>query len=626
MIGSLARLAVAGVLLLTVAPRDVVAAPAPPQLRQMLDEAERLRKSDKPRALQIVAEVNRALAADREPRLIARARLLECMCATTPEPALRAVAAGLDAAAAAHDDVLRARLVECRGVVHQSTEHLADAERDYLDAARLAAAAHDAKTEGEAAAAAGFLQYDRGAMAEALANYETAYRQAEAVGDEKGRLEVLSLIANVYADSHVAQYDKAIEYYKQLLAAYERLGSQNDIGDTLFNLGATSETKGDLAAAEVYDRRALAVSERVGKAPDIALCKRSLGSCLTKLGRPKEALPLLDAAVAYFDAAKTADNEAAAAHQHRGIAERRVGRTAAALADLQIARTYYERQKNTRYLERNLAETALTFAAANDWRGAYDAEARHGQLQVQLAEQRRDELSSRLRVAFDTSKKEQENRALMRENALRTAALAAANRERQWQRVTIALTALLAVALAVLFWRQVANTRRMRAMAMTDELTRLPNRRHILAVAFNTFAEAERLHKAMSVVALDIDHFKRINDTWGHAAGDEVLKNVARACRMALRPSDVIGRSGGEEFLVVLPETTAQQAVDVAERLRAAVERLSFSSLEPGLHVTISLGVQSSGGQRSVDALIQEADELLYRAKTGGRNRVASAA
>src|SRR6185369_9794974 len=102
--------------------------------------------------------------------------------------------------------------------------------------------------------------------------------------------------------------------------------------------------------------------------------------------------------------------------------------------------------------------------------------------------QRRDELSSRLRVEFDAEKKDQENRALARENALRTTALQEARRRQDLQRIVIVLTALLAVALALLFWRQVVNTRRMRAMALTDELTRLPNRRHILAVADLAFA------------------------------------------------------------------------------------------------------------------------------------------
>jgi len=594
-------------------------------LPQRLDEADRIRKSDKPRARQMLDEVERELAANPDPRLIARAQLLECRWADAPPDAYRAVDIGLAAAATAHDERLHAQLILCRGNALQFGGRSPDAEHDFVDAARIASAVGDGETSDEALSNAGYSQYTRGAMAEALANLNAAYRGAEARGDEKRRLEALSLIANVYADVHVAQYDKAVEYYRQLLAAYERRGEQSDVADTLFNLGATSETKGDLAAAEEYYRRALRGFQQLKKPADVAFCQRALGSCLIKQGRAGVAMPLLDASLAYYES--THDAEAtASARQTRGIAERRLGRATEALADLAAARAFFEREKNTRYLERNLGETALAHATRGEWQAAYDAETHRGALQDQLAEKRRDELSSRLRVEFDTTKKEQENRALVRENSLRTAALAAADRERRWQRVAIALTALLAAALAVLFWRQVVNTRRMRAMAMTDELTRLPNRRNILAVAENAFVESQRSHKPMSVIAFDIDHFKRINDTWGHAAGDDVLRNVARTCRMALRPSDSVGRTGGEEFLVVLRDTSASQAIEVAERLRAAVERLEFATIESGLRVTISLGVQSRTAQRSIDAMIGEADELLYRAKSGGRNRVASAA
>ena len=125
----------------------------------------------------------------------------------------------------------------------------------------------------------------------------------------------------------------------------------------------------------------------------------------------------------------------------------------------------------------------------------------------------------------------------------------------------------------------------------------------------------------MAVIVLDIDRFKRINDTWGHAAGDLVLQRVAHTCRVELRAWDHIGRIGGEEFLVVLHSGAPQQAQEITERLRAAVERLDFSSVAPDLRVTISLGVHVARGYDS-SAAIAAADSMLYRAKESGRNRV----
>jgi diguanylate cyclase (GGDEF)-like protein len=127
----------------------------------------------------------------------------------------------------------------------------------------------------------------------------------------------------------------------------------------------------------------------------------------------------------------------------------------------------------------------------------------------------------------------------------------------------------------------------------------------------------------MSVIMFDVDHFKRINDTWGHAAGDLVLQRVAHACRVSLRPGDLLGRIGGEEFLVVARDASAEGAAGLAERLRSAVESTRFSDIDSSLVVTISLGVASSENFTSFEKLMQRADALLYEAKEGGRNRVA---
>jgi len=519
-------------------------------------------------------------------------------------------------------DTVQSRLLDSE---HRASALLAgnkapEAEREYLTMLALARQAHDVRLEAKALNTIGFLQYDRGAMADALANLQTAYRVSVQAGDDIQRLEALSTIANVYADTHVAQYDRALEYYRQLLVEYEKHGHASDVADTLFNIGSTNEVKGDLKAAELFYRRALAMFQKLNRPADIAFTKRPLGSCLTKQGRPAEALPLLDASLAYYEQRHDEAN-VAMTRQYRGIALRRLGRPAEALRELEAARKFFEKDDNVRYLERIAALEALVYAQLGEWRNAYEASARQTTLEQKLAETRRDEISSRLRVEFDAEKKDRENRALARENALRATALREAERSRRLQIVVSALIALLAAALAILFWRQVVNTRRMRTMALTDELTRLPNRRHILTVLDIAFDAAKREGREAALIMLDIDRFKRINDTYGHAAGDTVLRNVARTCRLELRGGDQIGRVGGEEFLVILQTANAHQAHEIAERLRAAVERLDFSSVAPDLHVTISLGVHVASRYDAV-AAIAAADELLYRAKEGGRNRV----
>lgn len=505
-----------------------------------------------------------------------------------------------------------------RAHAHETAGRLAEAERDF-DAARAMAERSGNREELlESLALLGYLQYYRGEMNASLVNLQRAYDLARATGNAKWQRTALSNIAHVYADTKVAQYDRAIEYYKQLLPQFEASGPETEVADTLYSLGSTYERKEDFTSALEWYRRALAAEERLKREEEAAFVKRSIGATLGKLGRYDEALPLLDDALRAFTVGKNPEG-AMVVRQSRGIVHRRAGHIERAITDLEATREWYARQNNTRYLEKTEEELALVYAAAGRWREAYQARSRHAQLQRELAEKLREEHTSRLRVQFDVERKERENRALIRENA-------AAERIRRLQAIILLLGAAIIAVLAYLMVRLARDKRRMREMAMTDELTRLPNRRHLLAAAEQQLQHARQTGNALSLVAFDIDHFKRINDTWGHAAGDVVLQRVARACRTALRPGDLIGRTGGEEFMVVLPSSDESAAVAVAERLRGAVEAIDFADIDPSLRMTISLGVAARASEDSVARLSAVADELLYRAKELGRNRVVAGA
>ena len=164
-------------------------------------------------------------------------------------------------------------------------------------------------------------------------------------------------------------------------------------------------------------------------------------------------------------------------------------------------------------------------------------------------------------------------------------------------------------------------------LATSDPLTGVPNRREFMAFAEQHLARALRLDRPMAVLMLDVDNFKNVNDVYGHAMGDEVLIAVASVCRTVLRGGDMLGRMGGEEFAVVLPDASPAVAREVAERLRTTVEAMAVGSDGDSIRVTMSLGVAvRQAGDTSVDALLRRADAALYRAKATGRNRVVGAA
>jgi putative two-component system response regulator len=164
---------------------------------------------------------------------------------------------------------------------------------------------------------------------------------------------------------------------------------------------------------------------------------------------------------------------------------------------------------------------------------------------------------------------------------------------------------------------------RLETMAITDDLTGLYNRRHAMMRLEEHWALAERYAHPLSIMVGDIDHFKQINDTYGHAAGDAILQQVAMILRQSTRTTDIVCRIGGEEFLVVCPSETACEAAVCAERCRAAVAGHAFRVGQNTIRVTISIGISAKRPElKQCSHLLREADEALYNAKRSGRNAI----
>jgi diguanylate cyclase (GGDEF)-like protein len=162
----------------------------------------------------------------------------------------------------------------------------------------------------------------------------------------------------------------------------------------------------------------------------------------------------------------------------------------------------------------------------------------------------------------------------------------------------------------------------MQYLALTDTLTGLPNRRALGRQIERELARARRYNRPLAIALLDVDHFKLINDTHGHDVGDRVLREIGRTAREELRDTDVLGRWGGEEFLLIAPETTLPQGRALAERVRS---RLSETRILDRLRVTVSIGVAGVSGDEGLKDVLRRADDALYQAKAQGRDQVATA-
>ena len=162
-------------------------------------------------------------------------------------------------------------------------------------------------------------------------------------------------------------------------------------------------------------------------------------------------------------------------------------------------------------------------------------------------------------------------------------------------------------------------------LVATDPLTGLSNRRNLLEAGQREFQLYLRHQRPLSVCLMDIDHFKRINDSYGHPIGDLVLIRLAEVCRSTLRTADLCGRFGGEEFVIILPDTPLETACNAAERLRSRLEKEIVDTPAGSIRFTVSIGVAcAESNHSSIDDVIRMADVYMYAAKNSGRNRAVS--
>ena len=303
----------------------------------------------------------------------------------------------------------------------------------------------------------------------------------------------------------------------------------------------------------------------------------------------------------------------------RGKAQQGLGHYAAALTELQVAENLLRRDANPRYLSWLYEVRSDAHAAAGDYATALADFREHIRLRDQVTANMAGQQAVLRNMEHAIATRAAENRALRKEKA-------ALEQMRRWQVGTIATSVLLILLLGYVVMVQLKRGRRLRRLADFDALTHVASRASILSAGESVVAQAQADGTPMCVLTFDIDYFKMVNDTHGHPFGDEVLMEVAKACRRTLRPEDLLGRTGGEEFLVICPGAALPQAQVIAERMRHTVQVLpSAAPLEALASLTISVGLAQLHKGEDLKALVRRADHALYRAKRNGRNRVEAA-
>ena len=514
---------------------------------------------------------------------------------------------------------LKAAVLNCEGEVLETTGDNKKALTVFEQAVTAAESANDNEMLANALYQRGYLRGLEGDYGTGLVDLRRARALYERIGMSERSSTALNGIAILY--NRMGDHDQARHYYEQTLKLQIAEGPKREVAVTQHNLGRAYEHLKAWAQARQAFEAALDLSRELDYPRGEAYALRGLASVRNAEGEPGAALSLLQ--LADLLQKRTPDERLRAQILlQRGIALRQLKRPGEALPVLQDAVSVFRKADSLAELVASERELAATLADLTDWHSAYQQQLEYGQTLEQWLRHQLDQRFATLKVEFDTAAKEKENALLLREKQAGERALDEARRAGRLQAAVITLVCvlLLGVGAVALHLRRVS--RQMRLLAMTDELTGLPNRRDVLARLQGMLAD--RKFGPCALMIVDLDHFKAINDDFGHLVGDEMLKAVAQVLREAVREPMCLGRLGGEEFVVVLPRTDENQAMKVGERIREQVQALDTSRWLPQARsLTASLGVAVSRlGEDDVGTMLHRADEALYRAKAAGRNRV----
>jgi len=275
-----------------------------------------------------------------------------------------------------------------------------------------------------------------------------------------------------------------------------------------------------------------------------------------------------------------------------------------------------------RYIE-FLDLKAKLVAQEKDFESAYLIQSKARNEYKKYQNLKRENIRSKFKVMFDTEQTILKNELLIKDQKLNNAALENSRYKQYIQNIILLCVSVFALGLSYIIYRQVKLSRMLKVIADTDVLTETANRRAVFKYAENKLKIASEHNAPLSIIVFDIDKFKNINDSFGHTTGDDILKYITNTAHDFVRENDMLGRIGGEEFLIVLPKTSKPQAGEIAERIRAAIASQKIELEEGVLEVTASFGVASfSENHKSFRLLFQEADVALYEAKNSGRNKV----
>lgn len=458
-------------------------------------------------------------------------------------------------------------------------------------------------------------------IAKALKFYKKAYELYLASSDELAVSDILNSLATVYLDLN--DIDKAKEFFKQILVIDRANNDKLSESIALYNLGIAYLRNEEYQEAQKTFNQSLQLSISLDDEIGVQFAQLSLADVSIKNKQWQQALNYYNETVNVF---KNNGDTRMYFDSLTGITKAYIGLNNLTEAEeyLSIAHGLLGELNDKNFDSEYLNILALLAFSKGDYLTAYETQkAYSNQKNIYYKEQQKQD-SQKYRVQFDSELKENENKVLSKQNELNNLRIAQQQQQKKYSYLIIALAITVILIVAFALFKQIQHRNRFKAMALRDHLTNSPNRRAILQYAKERFNEAELTEMELCVGIIDLDFFKKINDTFGHDVGDEVLKSFAVACKNVVRKQDRYGRYGGEEWLIVLSDTNKDHIQTIFERLYQDLNKSPIANMPPEHPVTFSMGVAQYKHKRdaSLQALIIRADNCLYKAKDTGRNKL----
>lgn len=525
--------------------------------------------------------------------------------------------------------ITTSELLYARGFANESLGDYQAAREDYLNGHEIAKSLNNQKFSAMGLVNLGALDYLTEQFDRSLVMFNDALAIANDINDDELLGYINGELGILY--SLIAQDEKSLAFYQKAHQYYLKAGKDYYAFNTLRNIAV------NYSIEEKYEKSITLYKEIIDNKDKIAnnelIAAVYSGMAWAHVRKedknPEAAYEYMLIASQYIEDAEQIDAPLNHALD-KGYLLMELERYDEAITHLEQASEYFKRYENS---EQKMMTTmsrldilylkAEVYFKLKNYKLAYSAQEEYLDFVLSLPAKNNVEEVEDIRMRYESEQADLEKKILKQKDAVQALQIKETQESLNQRQVFIVLFSLVALVLAWVLINIIKGQRQLLNASRTDVLTGINNRRRLMQLLEQMHSQAKAQQEPLSLVMLDIDNFKEINDSFGHQVGDEVLCKIASFGENLMRNGDEFGRFGGEEFIVILPRTNKEQAIAFAERIRTTVNGHGWH-IEGLLNVSLSIGVATflAGQELTVEALLKQTDQLLYRAKEQGKDQV----